>query len=796
MRKDMDTPTPPAAVSERIRRLKHAVQQAVPGVCPERAVIWTNYFRRRKNRRKPAAIQIAEALRGVLLKKSIAIHADELLVGNYSSKRVGSSIYPELHGVVVMADIFKFNTRETAPLQISGREIRQLLKIVPFWLFRFLGVRAFKSVFQVIRLLTDQLRGHYYILNEGGGISHIAPNYEDLARVGAEGIINRAAARQEAFERDSDEWNFLEAVKITAEGLALFGERYADLAASMAERETDKTRKLELLDIAEVCRRVPRKGATTFREALQSIFLAQVAINLESLDNSVTPGRMDYYLFPFYQKDIESGVLTPEAARELTAAFCIKLSEVIPVFSESIARFQGGMVNGQVVTVGGTDSEGEDSSNALSYIFLDVIDELRMRQPNFHARVHADAPPEYLDKIHDMLSRGANSPALYNDDVIVETMVKHGYRLEDARNYTAVGCVEPVCQAKSFSSTDAAIFNLPVMLELALNEGRRFNSVFRRGQKTPPASAMRSMADVEQAFETQLEFGIEKLLKDLRAIERANARYHPTPLTSMLLDGCIETGTCSTAGGATYNFSGVQCVGPADTGDALYALERAVFVEKRLTLPELVTMLKKNLPDESLRAYLLGLPRFGNDDEAADAYTIYAAEAFVRLLGVHVNTRGGKYATGLYSVTAHRFYGEITGALPNGRRRGESFASGISPANGMDRKGPTAVLNSVNRLDFTKYGNGINLNMKFDPGTVDGRAGRKVLASLLRTYFRRGGMQVQLNVLDPKTLLEARDNPEAYPNLLVRVSGYSAYFNDLSPGMQDELIRRSSSCAS
>jgi pyruvate formate-lyase/glycerol dehydratase family glycyl radical enzyme len=777
---------------DRIQLLKHAVQTARPGVCAERAIIWTRYFKNRANRKKPVCIQMAEALRRVLLDKSIRIHPHELIVGNFSSKRVGGSIYPELHGVVVMQDLFKFSGRKTNPLEISGREILDLVKIIPFWLFRFLGLRAHHSKLDTLRFLVDQLNARYYFINESGGIAHLAPDYEKLVRSGTEGIVSEVEGFQQGVEEDSDPWHFYEGVKIIASGLAEFGERYAALSRRMAREETDPVCRSELLRIEEVCRNVPGKAATTFREALQSIFFAQIVINLESLDNANCPGRMDLYLYPYYKKDIGRGTLTREEAKELVAAFSIKMSELVPVFSKIITAFHGGMFNGQVVTVGGTDRAGNDSSNELSLIFLEVMDELRMRQPNYHARVHGNAPEAYLDKIFDLLSRGSNTPALYNDDVIVPTMVRNGYTTEDARDYTAVGCVEPVCQGKSFASTDAALFNLPIMLELALNEGRRFGSIFRPGRKTMPVAEMRSMEDVKAAFETQLRYGMERLISDLQAVEQANAAYHPTPFTSMLLDGCLRKGICSTAGGATYNFSGIQAIGPADTGDSLYAIEQAVFVDKRLSLPELVRLLRDDLKDEKWCAYLLGLEKFGNDNGEVDAYTMYVVNTFQESLKGRTNTRGGAYTAGLYSVTAHQYFGQVTGALPSGRRRGESFASGISPSNGKDRKGPTAMLNSVNRMDATRFANGINLNVKFIPETIRGETGRMALRNLFNTYFKRGGMQVQLNVIDPSVLREARDNPNTYPHLMVRVSGYSAYFNDLTLQMKDEIIQRTS----
>lgn len=788
MRKDTDIRP---KMTERAWRLKEAVLNARPGICTERALIRTRYFRDRKNRKKPVALQMAEAQAEVLKHKTIAIHDHELIVGNYTSKRVGGTIYPELHGIVVMMDLFKFNKRATSPLEISGKEIRQLLKIVPFWLFRFMGIRAHKGWLDTARFIIDQLKGRYYLINESGGIAHLSPDYELLVEIGADGIIAQAKKYQEEYEPGSDQWNFLESVKIAADALARYGERYADLALIMAESDEEPGHKPELLEIADICRKVPRRGASSFHEALQSIFFAQIAINLESLDQGITPGRMDVYLYPYYKQDLRKGILTREKAKELITAFCIKLAEIIPVFSKNITNFHGGMFNGQVITVGGVDEEGNDASNELSHIILEIMDELRLRQPNFHARVHEKAPRAYMDKMMKTLTNGSNSPALYNDDVMVKTLAKKGYSLEDARNYTALGCVEPVSQGKSFSSTDAALFNMPIMLELALNQGKRFGSVFRHGVKTKPVEQMGSISDVKEAFEAQLAHEFQRLMKNLQVIEEANRRFHPTPMTSMLLDGCLETGTCSTAGGARYNFSGIQCVAPVDTGDSLYAIEKAVFIDKKISLPGLVQLLKKDIGDEKMCKYLRNLPKFGNDLEEVDRYTVYVTDAFLAVLEPYRSTRGGVYTAGLYSVTTHQYYGTVTGALPNGRRKGETFASGIAPANGMDRNGPTALLNSVNRIDFTEFANGVNFNLKMDAAHIKGEGGRQILQSLLKTYFRRGGMQAQLNVIDPSVLIEARDNPGAYPFLLVRVSGYSAYFNDLTPKMKDELIRRS-----
>lgn len=775
----------------RIDRLKQAVQSYAPGICTERAMIWTAYFRKRKNRQKPMAIQIAEAFRDVLERKTVAIYPEELIVGNITSKRVGGQILPELLGVPVMEDILSYPFRKTSPLKISFKDILALISILPFWFPRFLAMRAYRSPVKKITKLFSQMKSHGYVINETGGIAHTAPDYEKLIRVGTDGIVAQARRYQRLVETGSEAWTFYEAVTISAQAFAAFCERYGRLAHEMAEKEPNPGIQKELQDIEAVFRIAPRKGAASFRQALQIAYLAHVAIMIESLDNSIALGRMDQFLYPYYTCDLQKGVLTRQQAKDLVSAFSVKMCEVVPVFSQRVVNFHGGFYNAQVVTVGGVDRQGKDAVNELTLIFLEVMDELRMREPNYHARIHAKSPDEYTDTIHAMLCKGSNTPALYNDDVIIETMVQNGYALEDARNYTAVGCVEPISPGKSFASTNAAMVNVPLLLELALNQGRRFGSLFRTGAKTRPVAEMASMDDVVQAFALQLRFQIEALMEDLHAMELANRHFHPTPFTSMLHDGCLESGTCTTAGGAVYNYSGIQGVASVAAGDALYAIHQVVFVDRKATLPELLRILKSNIKDTAFRAYLLGLKKFGNDEPDADRWTMVVVDEFLKALEGYESTRGGRYVMGIYSDTIHEFFGRIVGALPYGRRKGEPFASGISPGNGFDVKGPTALLNSVNRFDFTQLKNGINFNMKFDPHTLRGQTGQAAFAGLLKTYFRRGGMQVQTNVLDPEQLVEAKNHPERHPNLLVRVSGYSVYFNDLTPAMKDDIIRRS-----
>ena len=778
-------------LTKRISELKKAVQEYQPGICTDRALIWTRYFKKSGNRKKPVCIQIAEAFREVLAKKTVKIYPGELIVGNFTSKRVGGGIQPELLGMLVIEDIFKFPRRKTSPLQISGRETWQLLRIIPFWMFRFLGIRAHKSPLKTIQKLLSQLKSYFYVMNEIGGIAHTVPDHEKLIRIGTEGILEEVSEYQRRCETNSEKWYFYEAIKISAHAFAMFCGRYRQTAEEMARVEPDPNEKQNLMEIAGGLKTAPVKGAATFREALQTAYLAHIAIMLESLDNSIGLGRMDQYLFPYYDRDVKRGLLSREKAKDLIAAFSIKMCELVPVFSERIINFHGGFYNAQVVAVGGVDREGNDATNELSYIFLEVMNELRMREPNYHARLHSGSPQKFVDKIMSNLCSGSNTPALYNDGIIIETMMKNGYSLEDARNYSTVGCVEAISPGKSFASTNAAMVNVPIILELSLNQGRRFDSIIRHGAKTLPASKMKTMDDVKKAFESQLGFQIKKLIEDIQALELANMKYHPTPFTSMLHEGCIASGKCTTKGGAIYNFSGIQAVSPIAAGDGLYAIEKAVFKDRRISLPDLVRLLKRNIDDPEWLAYLKGLKKFGNDEEEVDIWSLYVVDAFRKSLDGYINTRGGRYIMGIYSDTIHEFFGRITGALPYGRKKEESFSSGIAPGNGFDMNGPTALLNSVNRFDFTGIANGINFNLKFSPTTVNGETGRAALTGLLKTYFKRGGMQVQTNVLDPEELIRARNHPEMYPNLLVRVSGYSVYFNDLTPVMKDEIIRRS-----
>ena len=780
-----------ADASPRLRAIDAEIRAARPGLCAERALSVTRYFRVRSHRRRPMAVQKAEALVRVLADKTVRIHPRELVVGNFTSHRVGGGLYPELHGVPVMEDLFAFDRRAVNPFTVAPVDrLRLLVEVVPFWLPRMMSVRG-RPLFSSLRFLVDQLSPTLYLINETAGVSHIVPDYEALVTRGTDGLGAEAERRLDEVTPGSSEAAELRALCIALEGLAAFGERYRLEAMRLARDEADPLRRKELEGIADACGQVPRRPARTFAEGLQAVAFGQIALNLESLDNAVSPGRLDQVLWPLYERDVSLGRLDRAGAFELLGCFALKLCEIVPVFSRRITRFHGGLFNGQVVVVGGQHADGSDATNELTLVLLELMDVLRTRQPNYHARLHAKSPPAVRERVARALAGGAASPALYNDEVIVPMLCERGMTTADARDYATVGCVEPVASGKSFLSTDAALVNLPLCLELALNRGRRFGERRCIGAATAPAEDARSLEEVVELFRQQVVHAAGKLLADLAVVEEQNRRYHPTPLTSALLRGCVVSGRDATDGGACYNGSGVQGVGAVEVGDSLAALGRVVFEERRATLAEVLTACREGFRGaDALQARLRRAPKYGSDDPAADCHTARVMEIWAAALAGHTTTRGGAYVPGFYSVTSHVAFGAVVGALPSGRPAGAPFSSGLSPTSGAERRGPTAALMSQAALPLALAKNGVNFNLQLPPFAVAGSEGGRWLDGLVAGAFAAGCMQLQVNVLDRQVLCEARDRPGSHPGLVVRVSGYSAYFDDLSPEMKQEVIDR------
>ena len=766
----------------RIRQIREELASSPVHLCPERATLITEFFKKHDDPSEPMVVRKARALHHLLIRKKVKIYPGELIVGNAGTRRISCILQPELASAFMSEELLWIDRRKTNPFESSWSDrLRLATRVIPYWLRRSMPSRMFPGLLKAARYTRHQLNPTFYLINEAGGIGHFLPNYEKMLRLGTRGYMENFKGRSGDLHR---------AALIACDALEKWAGRIAEHAEALATNG-GRGRREELREIARICRKVPREPAGTFHEALQSLWLTHLAVNLESLNSAVSFGRLDQVLYPYYRKDLDEGRLTRDRALELLLCFSIKATEHVFLLSKRISEYHGGYLVVQAAIVGGMDEEGHDAANPLTDLILEVMEKHRMRDPNFQVRLHKGSSPAYLARALDVARQGHGNPALFNDEAIVAALEAHGFSREDARAYGIVGCVEPSIPGKSFLSTDAGLVNLPICLELALNQGRRWNGRRRVGAMTPDPGGFRSTGDVIEAFRAQVDFMVDRMIDDFHMVEKGNRDFHPTPLSSMLVDGCLESGRDLTEGGAIYNSSGIQGVGLADVADSLAALDQVVFRSERLAMRDLLEALRRDFEDrEEVRVELERAPKFGNDQELPDSHASRVVSLFHESLARHRSTRGGRYVPGFYSVTSHVAFGRLTGALPSGRRAGEPFASSLGPASGADRCGPTALLNSVSSLDSTLMPNGNALNLRFDPATVAGERGLAILSGLVRGFFDQGGMEVQLNVLDPEMLEDARAHPGKHPGLVVRVAGYCAYFDDLPDSAKEEIIKR------
>lgn len=738
---------------------------STPGLGAERAIHYTEFYKSSRN--PSAAIQKAKALAYHLAHRSIQIFDGEMIVGHHTEHRIGAICYAELAGVVMLEDIFRFETRPTNPLYIDPISKRKLLlSVIPYWLPRNLAAKAF-PITKVVKNVREQLRADQFIIPETGGIAHFVPDYADILTHGTNGLRSRVEAVLQRPNLSKGQRDQLAANLIALDSIEQFADRYLALAKQIGR-----------MDVVEILERVPRRPASNLHEALQMIWLFQLTIQVESLDQGISLGRLDQFLYPLYQKEVREGTFCPDTFRDLFCTFCLKLSEVIPLFSNRLTEMFGGLPIGQALTLGGIKENGEDASNELTFLLLDVIDQFKTRQPNWHARISTKSDNAYVTRVFEVVGHGGGSPAVYNDEVIMATMGKRFDAPDRLWDYATIGCVELGIAGASCTSSDAALFNYAKILENILGNNKALGRIH-------------STAALMHVLEIELRAQVKFLKENLDAIETSSRENHPVPFSSLTVEGCIEQALDFTAGGATFNASGIQAIGLADLANSLAAIDELVFKRCEITLPELAKACKNNFTGApTLLSKLIRVDKFGNDNTCVDHIANQLMALFDQVLSENVNTRGGHWMAGVYSMTCHRSMGRKMGALPSGRLAGKPLADGIAPADGSDCLGPTASLNSVAQLNPEHTPNGVNLNLKFDANTVKGKAGAMLLQGLIKGYFGQGGMQAQINVLDPKVLLAAKENPDQHRNLLVRISGYSAYFVDLSPEMQDEIITR------
>jgi len=624
------------------------------------------------------------------------------------------------------------------------------------------------------------------------GIGHFTMNHPRVLKLGLSGIIAEAQERYNALtpeERLEDKGLFYDAVVRSLGATIRFANRYADLAASLAEDETDPDRAEELRRIARVCRRVPEQPAETFHEAVQCVYFIHLVSQIESGGNSISLGRIDQILYPYYLADRQAGRITPEEARELLSLLFIKTNEIWNILEE--AYIPGGEgVEGkttQNVTVGGVGVDGDDATNELSYIGMDAFADVRTVQPNFGVRLGPNAPQDFFRRAVEYAIDEVPLH-LFNDEVVIESLQRAGHTLEDARDYGVVGCLEPNAQGKTFGSTFAVQFSGVKCLEFALSNGIDNIFGYQSGIESGDPARFTSFADVWKAYGAQVSYFIRQMARGMAALDQAIAELVPSPFASAMIDGPMEKALDLTRGGATYNSTGVQLIGFSNLVDSLYAVSKGVFEDGVMSPGELASCLADDWDGAEDRRshFLYKIPKYGNDDDEVDAMAAKALDHYCDELLKHKNYRGGVFWPGVFTVGFHVAMGAFAGASADGRHAGEVLGNGITPTNGCAVSGPTAVLNSVTKLPLPRVYNGANLIMRFNASSLK----PQVLMALVQAYFRRGGFQIQFNMIDSATLRDAQAHPEKYRDLVVRVSGYSALFTGLSEIAQDEIISR------
>ncbi len=774
-------------MDSRLQALRNKMVEAVPSVSIVRTSLFTESMKQTEN--EPAVVRQAKALAHVLRKMPIEILQDELVVGKIVENVPGAAIYPETHGTRVIPELEDLRTREPKSYSISDDAIRILLDdIAPYWAENSLLSHIERTT--PSHVIDTLYAGAAFVLTELAGYGHVSINYPLLFSKGFEEIASDA---QERLKVASDEQTeFYIASQIVAEAVIEFANRYASLAQELALDEANPEKKLELEKIAEVCRRVPAKPPRTFYEAIQFIRFTHLALSLETYDGqAISLGRIDQYLYPFFRRDLDNGIIDEESAKDLVESLWIKLNELVPLFDELVALYFEGLLTTQAATIGGQGLDGSDSTNELTYLILKATKNVALPLPNVHVRIHSGTPRDLLDEVISTIESGVNNIALFNDDVILKSMERKGVSKEDARNYCTIGCVELAPFGNSFTSSDAALFNIALCLELALNNGEAVHLGQKLGTETGDAKLFKSMDEVVEAFRKQVSFLVGQMVEGSNSFEKGNIDCKPTPLLSLCVEGCFEKGADITKGSAKYNFTGVQGVGMATVADSLAAIDQLVFKEKRIILGELVNGLRAGLErNDTLRHLLQNRgPKYGNDNELADEYARLVSRIYSEEVEKHSNVRGGYFIPGMYSVSTHIPFGYMTGALPSGRVEGTPLSNGASPAIGSTRKGLTAALVSATKVDYTLYPNGIAFTLSIDPAMASGE-GADTLTALIQSYVKLGGMQIQFNMTDVAQLRSAQKNPDAHRDLLVRVAGYSAYFADLGTDLQDEVIGR------
>ncbi len=825
--------------TDRIPKLVAHLYAKMPEIESARARLITESYKATED--KPVIMRRALAFAHILDNIPIIIREGELVVGSSTIAPRGCQTYPEFSYKWLEGEFETVATRKADPFYIADRTKKELLEADAYWEGKTTSDLA-------TALMTEETKkaiehniftpGNYFY----NGVGHVTVQYDKVLAMGYRGIIEEIRQELDRCNPGDGDYctksQFLKAAILSCEAVIRYARRYAQLAEKEAAACTDSARKQELLQIAANCARVPEHGAATFHEACQSFWFVQQLLQLESSGHSISPGRFDQYMYPYYKKDLEAGRLTREFAQELIDCIWVKLNDLNKCRDAASAEGFAGYSLFQNLIVGGQDKEGLDVTNDLSFMCITASKHVFLPQPSLSIRVWNKSPHELLLKAADLTRTGIGLPAYYNDEVIIPSLLSRGLTLEDARDYNIIGCVEPQKAGKTEGWHDAAFYNMCRPLELVFSNG------WDKGEKISiETGAVEDMATFEEfydAYKKQMDYNISLLVNADNAIDVAHATRCPLPFLSCMVDDCVKRGKSVQEGGAVYNFTGPQGFGIANMADSLYAIKKLVFDEKKVTLAEykralamnygqgfdavsageivteilremnrngmtvdeaqiagmIQTVMNTELPAEekkryeALRAMIDEVPKFGNDNEEVDMFARDVAYTYTKPLLNYRNPRGGQFQAGLYPVSANVPLGAQTGATPDGRLAHTPVADGVSPSAGKDVYGPTAAANSVSKLDHGIASNGTLFNQKFHPTALSGEKGLENFVALIRSYFDQKGSHMQFNVVDRETLLDAQAHPEKYAHLVVRVAGYSALFTTLSKSLQDDIIRR------
>jgi pyruvate formate-lyase/glycerol dehydratase family glycyl radical enzyme len=785
----------------RIAALRERVQCIIlHRVYVGRARLVTESYRETEG--EPVVIRVAKGLNHVLLNMNIGITDGELIVGDYieAPGESGCPVLIEFGSEWLEDEMDGLPQRDGDKAFITDEDKETLRGLFPYWKGRTLKDKVFALMPEELRAKCFEcfdVCGDNPMFQNMLGMGHIVVDYEKVITRGLEAITREASERLEELDISDPvqltKTHFYRAVIIVGKAVTEFAARYAKLARTLERKETDSQRKAELRQIAETCKRVPGQPARTFHEALQSLWFVHLALQIEGFSWGIAPGRMDQYLFPYYRRDIEEGRLDREKAKELLLCFLIKLNTLRLLLSGPAGRWFTGWGIWQNINVGGVGRDGRDATNELSYLLVEADGELSMRQPETVIRVHRGMPRDFLIKALEVAKKCRGKLKFVGDDASIQKLLNQGFTLEDARDYTVVGCAELTVPGKS-NMPPVAYLILPLCLELALNNGVGVLSGKQVGPRTGNPAEFKSIQDVIKAFLAQVGYFCKHAARYGCALVEAYAQVAPTPLQSSLVQGCLEKGVDITAGGTLNPQIWLNCYGAINVGDSLAAIKKCVFDEGKITMEELLDALHKNFEGkEEIQQALLEAPKFGNDDDYVDLLTRDVISA-VCDLWQNQKFYGGRIqpSAQLMGGPAIVAIGKTVGASADGRKSGEPLADGgVSPSTGRNVRGAVATFNSVAKLDHARLKSGGEvLNMRFSPDTLKSDRAMQKLAGMVQTFFNLGGFHVQFNIVSTDMLRDAQKNPEKYLDLLVRVATYSAYFVELRSEVQNQIISR------